>query len=149
MPTFNFGQNPANANPNTWVNTPQTFPFPTMQFPTMQFPNLQTTPTFNPNAPTNVKITTPQMQAGQTRLDKILGTFLSFVALNKGAGYVPTNTPPPQQGYSLPADYYANQNAVGNTGATFGASIEQFVTQNTGLIAVGVVAYVLFKSGRK
>lgn len=100
---------------------------------------------------TNVKITTPSMQSGQTTLDKILGTFLSFTALQKGAGYVPTTTQPVNQYQTTPQDYYANQLALqqAGAGATVGARLEQFVTDNVGIIAIGAIAFVLFKSGRK
>jgi hypothetical protein len=102
-----------------------------------------------------VKITTPQMQANTTSFDKILSTFLSAFALHKNAPYVPTTTVPNQYGGggldAQTLQILAQQQALGSgsTGATFGATVEQFVTQNTGLIAVGVIAYVLFKSGRK
>lgn len=96
---------------------------------------------------TNVKITTPQMQSGQTTFDKILSTFLSSFALAKGAGYVPTTTQPQQQiPYFPPAIDNSN---YGGAGATLGASLQNFVTNNTGVIAVAVVGYVLLMSGRK
>lgn len=133
--------------------------------PTINFP---TTPVFNPNLTNEirallnqttggantggVKITTPQMQSGQTTLDKVLATFLSAFAIQKQAAYVPTTTQP-NQGYGGQMDAqtlaYLQQQQLGGTGATFGASIEQFVTNNTGLILIGGIAFVLFKSGRK
>jgi hypothetical protein len=108
---------------------------------------------FNPAPASNypVKITTPQMKSGQTTLDKILSTTLSLFALHKQAPYVPTTTQPAQPTYNpYPTNYDPNQVAIGGgAGATLGASLESFVANNTGILLVGVVAAVLFKSGRK
>lgn len=97
--------------------------------------------------------------SGQTTLDKILQTALQSVALLRNAPYIPTEeVPTGLYGYSNPnansalmqqqllAQQLAAQN---NAGANFGASVQDFLTNNTGIILIGVVAYMLLMSGRK
>lgn len=92
---------------------------------------------------------------GQTTLDKIFATALQSLALLRGSPYVPTEEVPAglyqQQQQQYPIQYQQNPYIppTNGTGATFGASLESFVTNNTGLILIGVVAIVLFQSGRK
>jgi len=93
---------------------------------------------------------TTQVRVGGTTLDKLLNTLTTSLALFKNAPYIPTTQQPiqQQQQYFPEAVLQPSQN-YNSTGATFGASIENFVTNNTGVIAIGVVAYVLLMSGRK
>lgn len=122
---------------------------------------------FNPNGgylPTtqqqNVTLTTlpngtPQVKVGGTTLDKLLATLLSFTALQKGAGYVPTTQQPvdynalaQQSAYQQQALYQQNL-GNNNPNANFGAKLQAFIEQNTGVVAVVVIGGVLFMSGRK
>lgn len=98
---------------------------------------------------------TVQATAGQTTLDKLLNALTTNLAIIKGRGYIPTTQQPvdysalalAQQPYLNPA---INPNlGSGNTGATFGATLEQFVANNTGLLLVLGAGIVLWKSGRK
>lgn len=118
----------------------------------------------DPNNPRNVSTnprisTTPsgviRVTQGQTTLDKILQAALSSVALLRGAQYVPTEEVPAglyaSQFPQYPQGYYPQTQPIsdGGTGATFGAGLESFIRNNTGLIAVGLVGYLLLMSGRK
>ena len=96
-----------------------------------------------------------RVNQGQTTLDKILQTALQSVALLRGAQYIPTEEVPaglygPQYSQSpYPYPYPTQPISDGSTGATFGASIESFLRNNTGLIAIGLIGYMLLMSGRK
>jgi hypothetical protein len=106
-------------------------------------PRVVTTPTVSPS----VKVTTPQIQSGQTTLDKILSTFLQFTALQKNAPYVPTTTQPQSYGYGGLNNSQVLPQALPNAGATFGANLQQFVENNTGLLLIiGGAAVLLFMS---
>lgn len=99
--------------------------------------------------PTQPKILTNaggvQISTGQTTFDKILSTFLSSVALFKNASYVPTTVQPVNQYPSSAYDYqqqallqqqlYAQQST--------GANIENFIRNNTGLLLVVGLGFVL------
>jgi hypothetical protein len=105
--------------------------------------------------PTPIKINTNPdgtviAQTGQTTLDKLLAALTTNLALIKGSAYIPTTQQPVQQPiYNPYVNPYPTGNNTSGTGATFGDSIEQFVTNNTGLILIGGAAFLLFKSGRK
>lgn len=94
--------------------------------------------------------------SSQSTLDKILAASLQSIALLRGAQYIPTEEVP-QGLYNQQPQYYPQNQQLQNpyipvsesTGATFGASVEAFLRNNTALIAVGVVGYMLFMSGRK
>lgn len=88
-------------------------------------------------------------QSGQTTLDKILGTFLSSVALFKNAPYVPTAVVPQQQPQVIYQPSATENYNGGSGGSGIGSQIENLITNNTGLILIGGLAFVLFKSGRK
>jgi hypothetical protein len=97
---------------------------------------------------------TPILSAGGTTLDKLLAALTTNIAIIKGAGYIPT-TQQPNSGMTA-AQYQAilSQQALaqqqgGGLGANLGNDIQNFVQNNTGLLLIGVVALVLFKSGRK
>lgn len=118
-----------------------------------QYPSAGTTPKIIATLPTGVNVS-----QGQTTLDKILSSVLSGLALVQGAGYVPTTAHPQaqsaatvqQQTLSFEQQLAMQRLAAQNsTGGKFGDSIQKFITENTGLLLVGVVAVVLFKSGRK
>lgn len=105
--------------------------------------------------PTQPKINTNvggvNIVTGQTTFDKVLSTFLSSLALWKGAGYVPTTVQPVGNAGYQSNDYalqqyllqqqYANQST--------GANIENFLKNNTGLLLMVGVGVVLLMSGRK
>jgi len=119
------------------------------------------TPAYNPNSPmtVNTNPVTGQIEISQNpdRLQQWINAGLSSLALIRNASTVPTTTP--ASGYSNNGQYDAQTLALlqqqqllaqqGGTGASFGAGIESFVKNNTGLLLVGVIALVLFKSGRK
>lgn len=103
--------------------------------------------------PVSIKINTNPdgtviAQAGQTTLDKLLAALTTNLALIKGSAYIPTTQQPQIPQYINPYPQGLPNNTSG-TGATFGDSIEQFVTQNTGLLLIVGLGVVLFKSGRK
>lgn len=132
-----------------WMNTPTRNPF---ELGT----NFPTTGGYNPNSTIPIRVSTlpngtPQVSAGGTTLDKLLAALTTNLALIKGAGYIPTTQQPQQQYYDNPYAVNPYQNSIGggSTGASFGAGIESFIANNTGLLLIGVVALVLFKSGRK
>lgn len=117
------------------------------------------------NMEENVKIiSTPvtgqNVFVGQTTLDKILSATLSGLALVTQQPFVPTTAHPisaitPAQNVAfdlqtqLQLAQLQNASNTSGAGAKFGDSLENFFTNNTGLILIAVIALVLFQSGRK
>jgi hypothetical protein len=100
----------------------------------------------------NTQVGGVQVTSGQTTLDKILATITSLAAIGKGAGYVPTSVHPqtaPTVIYGTQPGFEPGGGAIPPVGAQFGDSIQRFITENTGLLLVGGVMLVLWRSGRR
>lgn len=111
-------------------------------------------PSFCQNTNQNVRVNTlpdgtPQISTGGTTLDKLLTALTTNIAIIKGAGYIPTQTQPQQQvinPYPIGVNPYPVNN---NIGGSLGTDIQNFITNNTGLLLIAGVGVVLWKSGRK
>lgn len=106
------------------------------------------------SSPSGIKVTGQVggigVSSGQTTLDKILATITSLAAIGKGAQYVPTTTHPAQPNITFPEPIVAGAyQPQATAGGQFGDSIQRFVTENTGLLLLGGIALVLWRSGRR
>jgi hypothetical protein len=116
----------------------------------------------NPN-PYSLPSQTPAISINQggvsvlsTGLDKVMASILSGLALMTGAPYVPTTTQPVKQNYTqypgtgYPTNYNpATGQYLAASNVNTGASIQTWLQQNMVVVALGIGAFMLFKSGRK
>lgn len=116
---------------------------------TMDNPN---TPQLPPISGGGVSTGGVLIQSGHSWYEDLLNTVLGLGAIGNKTGYIPSTAIPSQpyqqqypSGYNQ-QQYYASQQ---NVGGQFGSSIQSFITKNTGLLLVGGLAFVLWKSGRK
>lgn len=98
------------------------------------------------------------IQPGASWFNDILNTLLGLTALgNQGTIQGGSINPNVQPNYSYPqggisqsqAEQLAAYQRERSAGGQFGASIQDFVSKNSVLIMVGVLGFVLFRSGRK
>jgi hypothetical protein len=93
------------------------------------------------------------IQQGQSWLNDLLNFGLGLAAIgNRGTiqgGAINPAAQPQGLPFSAEAIAAAQARSQQNLGGNFGASLQKFITQNTGLLLIGGVAFVLWKSGRK
>jgi hypothetical protein len=119
-----------------------------------------TPPTYTSTAPYNpipaISINQGGVSVLSTGLDKVMASILSGLALMTGAPYVPTTTQPVKQNYTqypgtgYPANYNpATGQYLAASNVNTGSSIQTWLQQNMVVVALGIGAFMLFKSGRK
>jgi hypothetical protein len=95
------------------------------------------------------------IQQGQSWFNDLLNFGLGLAAIgNRGTiqgGAINPSVQPSGLGLNAEAQAaaIARANANNNAGANLGGSLQNFITNNTGLLLVGGLAVVLWKSGRK
>ncbi len=97
----------------------------------------------------SVSVNQGGFQVLTTNLDKIMASILSGFAIAKGAPYVPTTTQPTNKNYATPYGTAGYNPYLAGSNVNTGASIQTWLQQNMVVVALGVGAFLLFKSGRK
>lgn len=94
--------------------------------------------------------------SGHSWYEDLLNAFLGLSAIGANAPYIPSTNQGAyyqQRSSQASAEQLAAQRAAAarsqNLGGTFGSSFQNFIQQNTGLLLVGGIGLVLWKSGRK
>lgn len=105
----------------------------------------------------NVSINPPYIQSGGSWYNDLLNTILGLGALGQGGtiqgGAINPNVPQVQPNYNFPQggltpQQLAQYQQIQNDGQ-FGSDLQRFITKNFTWIAIGIGAFVLYKSGRK
>lgn len=116
---------------------------------------------FPPIIGPGVSVNPPYIQPGGSWYNDLLNTILGLGALGQGGtiqgGAINPNIPQAQPNYNFPqgslspsqlAQYQQLQQQQQND-SQFGSDLQRFVTKNFTWIAIGIGAFVLYKSGRK
>jgi hypothetical protein len=92
------------------------------------------------------------IQQGQSWYNDMLNALLGLAAIGQGGtiqgGAINPRQPSVQQILQSPTQPLS-QAPISNAGASFGAGIQDFITQNFTLLALGAGLLILYKSGRK